>query len=216
MNEEMESFAILCVEYLSSYFCQPMLVDSFRSEKISGDVRQDLTLEEPASSEAADLPDQPNEPMNNTEDARHIMNLENQVKILKKQVLSAHAQAEKCSTLENQIKSLEDQVSMYVSKIEGLNRVVDMTRLLEDAGNKMLCKWLHEPPSCFDLLIDYYILLLAAGVQFNAASKNIRVQARVDAVARISKGNDMLWAEPNRLLPQRLDEYVQSYASAES
>jgi predicted RNase H-like nuclease (RuvC/YqgF family) len=126
MNEEMESFAILCVEYFCSYFCRPMLVDSFRSEKISGDVRQDLTLEEPASSEVADLPDQPNEPMNNTEDARHIMNLENQVKILKKQVLSAHAQAEKCSTLENQVKSLEDKFSMYVSKIEGLNRVVDM------------------------------------------------------------------------------------------
>jgi hypothetical protein len=86
------------------------------------------------------------EPISSDEDAQRIADLENHVKILKQQAITALDMVKKFAELESKILSLEEQVLMQSSRITHMTkRDHYMNEHLERAGEQLECKFLGAP-----------------------------------------------------------------------
>jgi hypothetical protein len=74
------------------------------------------------------------------------VDLEDQVKILKKQIISVMDQAEKSNALSQKVSSLEDQLSALMAKILQLeDGDLYITKINEAASEQLVCKLLRAP-----------------------------------------------------------------------
>jgi hypothetical protein len=127
-----------CLNYLLFHFCQP----TFPESNVLGK-DHDLMPKDTSSFEAPDIFIQSEDPDPNTEYIYRIMDLESQVRILKKQVIVAMEQDEKSSMLSKNVSLLENQVSALKFKITQLEDGDKyMTEIVEKAGEQLKCKFL--------------------------------------------------------------------------